>query len=135
MSLERRTPLRRTGGLNRGRKRLAPVSERKRAAREAAQPVIDAVFARDGVCLASHRWDIFGSCRGRMTPHHLRKQSQGGEWTAECLVSLCEGHNGWVEDHPRLAHGIGLVARSGEDLASCWARMRVAGLVRVGGTP
>jgi 5-methylcytosine-specific restriction endonuclease McrA len=82
------------------------------------------VHARDGGCLLRER----GGCFGGLTVHHLRKRSQGGADTEANLVTLCAGHNVWVEDHPEEAWGLGLVARRGESLGACWARMNAAGL-------
>ena len=43
-------------------------------------------------------------CFGALTAHELTKRSHGADPTNpdEC-VCLCWGHNGWVEDNPRLA--------------------------------
>lgn len=115
--------------------RLRPVSDRKAAERAAADPVVEYVFRRDLDCvLARHR--PAGRCVGAPTPHHLRKQSaQRGGWTRDNLVTLCVGHNTWVEDHPTYAHRLGLVVRQGETTAVAWARMRIAGLIPHGRTP
>lgn len=121
----KRTPLKR-------RTRLRPVSDRKRAERTAAQPVVDAVFARDGGCLMAryHGPAVVPGCFGPLTPHHLRKQSaRRGGWTERNLVTLCAHHNGWVEDHPDLAHALGLVLRRGDTEAYAWLRMGEAGLL------
>lgn len=118
-----------SGGPPHRRGRLAPVSEVRRNRRGAAQPIIDAVFARDGGCILRRHVHVVGRCYGApMTPHHLRKAGQGGTWTASNLVTLCAFHNGWVENWPQTAHRLGLVIRTGEIAADAWARMRAAGL-------
>ncbi len=69
-----------------------------------------------------------GQCIGRATPHHLRKDGQGGAWSLTNLVGLCVVHQRWVEDHPTDAHRLGLVIRTGETPELAWAAMRLAGL-------
>ena len=85
------------------------------------------VFDRDGACVlsnfAGHR------CQGPPTPHHLKKASQGGGYTADNIVTLCSTGNTWVEDEPFAAHRLGLVVRHGDTLEDAWERMRAAGLV------
>jgi len=124
----KRSPMRRTGkGLTR-RRHLTAVSADRKAEREAAEPVVQAVYSRDGheCVLAQH--DNRELCMGRLTPHHLRKAGQGGQWLPSNLVTLCARHNGWVEDHPHMAHALGLVIRTGETTADAWAAMRRAGI-------
>lgn len=121
--LKRRTPLRSRTRLAR-RKTLLPRSAKARALRDAADPVVAAVFDRDGGCVLRSRPDEAGECFGGPTPHHLLKASQGGGWTVDNLVTLCRFHNGWVEDRPEHAWQLGLVVRRGETTALAWQRMR-----------
>lgn len=129
--LPRRTPLRRGSPLRRSRlARLAPMSAARRAELVHRDAIREQVFTRDGHrCLLEHRPDLGGGCRGRLTPHHLQKASQGGPYTLTNLVTLCGHHNGWVEDRPIVAHSVGLVVRAGETVALAWQRLRAAGLV------
>lgn len=103
-------------------------SEKRQAARANELEVTALVFACDGGCrlavLPDHK------CSGPLTPHHLKKASQGGKWTAANIVALCAGANRWVEDYPRRAWQLGLVCRRGERLSDCWSRMSAAGLAR-----
>lgn len=100
-----------------------------KAKRRAADPVVAAVFERDGGCVLRTRTDVAGECFGSPTPHHLLKQSQGGRWAVHNLVTLCSHHNGtWVEGNPDKAWGLGLVVRRGETTAHAWQAMRAAGL-------
>lgn len=112
------TPLARTE-LAARTKRLSPRSKKREA--EAAERFVirTAVFARDRwACTmpdvlrrhGAHPLDA-GPCVGPLTPHHLRKASAGGPYTMDNLVSLCAGHNSWVEDHPLRATELGLVHR------------------------
>lgn len=134
-SLRRTRGLSRTGPESKRRKALRPVSDRKRAERDAADPVVEAVYRRDyGCVLAGYR--AAGACVGSLTPHHLMKQSaQRGGWTLDNIVAACVGHNTWVEDHPDEAHALGLVVRRGETTADAWDRMRAAGIIPPGRTP
>jgi hypothetical protein len=114
----RRKPLARSGWLNRG-KSLNRRSKRKAREIRESRPVVAAVRERDGGCVLR---DVH-ACWGPLDPHHLRKQSQGGKWTEQNLVCLCRAGNGWVEDHPRAAHHLGLVVRDGEPVWWAWDRM------------
>ncbi|MDE2096428.1 MAG: HNH endonuclease [Patescibacteria group bacterium] len=104
-------PLKRTGRLN-------PMSAKRRAQAKSRAEIREAVFARDKVC----QWPVsyggqFGfalcasKCFGPLTPHHLLKASQGGQYSMENLVALCARHNQEVEDHPMMARALGLVKR------------------------
>lgn len=150
MTLERRTPLRRgkplkagkplargkplgrgNAGLARGAP-LRPVSDRRAAERPAHDIVRAWVFVRDRQrCLLAGRQDAAGQCRGPLTPHHVRKAGQGGPYTRQNIVTLCAGHNEWVETSvgAPTAYLWGLWCRRGETLATCWLRMLAAGLV------
>jgi hypothetical protein len=134
------------------RSRLRPVSAKRAAARDDAEPTVQIVYSRDGhrCVLAPDNRAMFtlmvsgrrngklalaealsavGKCAGQaLTPHHLRKAGQGGSWSPENLVTLCAAHNGWVENEPEKAHLLGLVIWAGETYADAWAAMRRAGI-------
>ncbi len=110
------------------RSRLRSVSAKRAAARVAAEPLVQQVFYRDRGCVLVEHQAVAGQCLGRLTPHHLRKAGQGGAWTLPNLVALCARHNGWIENHPDLAHDMGLVIRTGETYTDAWAAMRRAGI-------
>lgn len=122
--------------LKRGLKPMRYRSAKTAAERADAQAVIDKVYARDGGCLlAGHDDDpVVGPCRGVLTPHHLRKDGQGGAWSPGNIVTLCAGHNSWVEDHPVEAWTRGLVIKNGETTAEAWEAMATAGLAVVAGS-
>jgi len=87
-----------------------------------------AVFGRDRGCRL--QGSLWGTCFGvRQTAHHLWKASQGGPYRVWNLVTLCALHNDMVEDRPDDAHALGLVMRRGEDPASVWGRLQLAGIV------
>lgn len=119
--------LRRGGALRRGAP-LRRVSDAARALRTDAQPIVDAVLARDGECVLRLAEHGAGPCRGRLTPHHLVKAWKGPGWTLDNLVALCVAHQGWVEDEPSAATQLGLVVRDGMTHADAWARMFLAHL-------
>ena len=96
--------LKRSGG-------LAPMSDARRAQLPARAVVRAAVFERDNhqcriAPLLTGEWS---RCFGRLTAHHLKKESQGGNYTMGNLISACVFHNDWVEDQPELARQLGLV--------------------------
>lgn len=93
--------------------------------------VNDAVFRRDGRCLVDHLREV-GACYGPLTYHHLRKQGMGGRKgprTEAGGIALCAHHNGWVEDHPNAARGLGLVVCGGIEPDEAAARRVAAGIV------
>lgn len=128
-------PLRRTelarGATSLGRrKRLVPVSIRRMEERPERADMRELVFARDQQLCRLAAWaDGTPGCRGHLTVHHLRKAGQGGPYTLINLVTLCAGHNGWVEDEPDLAHELGLVVRRGDTYGEAWRRLVTSGLV------
>jgi hypothetical protein len=114
------------------RTRLKPRSAKKIAADKLKPAIRESLYRRDGgrCALAVTRHDGVPPCFGRWTPHHLRKDGQGGEYNLVNLATLCAGHNDWVESgSPNLAHRLGLVCRNGDTLDECWERMRANGLV------
>lgn len=112
------------------RTRLKPRSKRSIQADLSKAVIREAVFLRDGYCcIMSVGVPGAPGCSGPLTPHHLRKASQGGAYEMENLVTLCSGHNTWVEDNPWSAHRLGLVCRNGETLDECWDKLRAARLV------
>lgn len=123
MSLERRTPPRRTTELartawRRKPRRLSPEQRRVRAQ----------VLARDGDCVL--RSDIgAGECLGKLEVHHLVKAWKKPPYEPWLLVTLCSRHNTWVEDHPLVGRVMGLVVREGDSIAVAWQRMHQRGLV------
>lgn len=115
--MKRGGPLKRKAPMARGiaqlkRTRLKPVSDKRRAAAPERAEVREQVFARDRHrCRLDGAADVAGACRGPLTPHHLKKASAGGEYTLTNLVTLCAGHNTWVEDEPVKATELGMVIR------------------------
>lgn len=127
MTLERRTPLRRTGGPKRsGRVRV--VSSKRAAESDDRRDVRMALFVRDqGRCALAGVTDA-GRCVGPWSAHHVVKAWKRPPYTLDVLVTLCTGHNEWVENEPTRAHSLGLVVREGETLADAADRRRAAGV-------
>lgn len=102
--------------MSRGR-RIRQVSPKRQAEKASRVDVRLALEQRDrGVCLLDDRQHahlLAGRCVGVWTPHHLLKASAGGAYVLENLVTLCAGHNTWVEDNPPRAKELGLVVVRG----------------------
>lgn len=105
-----------------------------RDVREVERKVATYVELRDGGCLLrdAHRrrlpsFDV-PPCFGSLTPHHLRKDGQGGDYTPDNIVCLCVLHNGWVEDQPNTAEALGLVVRREVTHAVAAARREACGI-------
>lgn len=135
--MKRGAPLRRTRGLMRTGRILTVGRRRARRIDEQAE-VRRAVFKRDGGCIVRALGEMrivsegvpVPGCFGPPSAHHLLKASQGGAYTEENLVTLCVGHNDWVEDQPRAAYALGLVIRRGDHPADALRRRRTWDLVR-----
>lgn len=111
--------------------RLKPMSDKKRAALPDEREVREAVFKRDGYrcrlgTIEQH------DCVRSLSVHHLLKASAGGFYEPANLVTLCIVANDWVEDHPVIAHGFGLVIGNGETEEMAWALLVATGLVSYG---
>lgn len=76
------------------------------------------VFARDGRCVLRDHGDVAGRCWGQWSFHHRRKASDQGAYVVANGLTLCIGHNRWVEDEPDLARDLdvtpSLVVRQGD---------------------
>jgi hypothetical protein len=100
-------------------------SAKRVAARADEMEVTETCFRRDG-----YRCQLVGlvpghNCYGTvLTPHHLRKQSQGGTWTLDNLLSVCAVPFRSKHSPPLVAWGFGLVVRTGETSEDAWRRMR-----------
>lgn len=100
MTLERKTPLRRTGGPARKPMRRS----RKRDDKKIPEGLRDRVLARDG-----YRCRRCREPQGRvtLTMSHILPQGNGGPWADFNLHTLCgsgtTGCHGWVESHPEQA--------------------------------
>lgn len=109
--LQRRTPLRSMTALHR-RTPLQPIGRRGRARKRAQALMTAEVIERDGEGCVLGRVEAAGECFGPMGTHHLVKAWRGAFTdVAANGVRLCNGHNGWVEDHPDEARALGLVER------------------------
>lgn len=140
--MQRRTPLRRTGGPARKtelartggptrRTRLRPVSDDRAAERAARDDMRELVFARDGNRCRLAGWlpGGFGSCLGPLTVHHLRKAGQGGPYTLINLLTLCAGHNDSIELHRVLARELGLEIPRGGTFEEAWRQLLAVEIV------
>ena len=96
--IQRRTPL----------KRSTPKQKRRRGIDPETRT---AVFLRDKGCKGKEViLDL--PCWGRLDPHHILRKSQGGQNTADNLVTLCRAHHDWVHAYPEASRNLGLLRRS-----------------------
>lgn len=111
----------------RRRKRLRARSARRSADATARSAVRERVFERDQRCRLEHV-EGAGECAGRLTPHHVRKSSQGGAYDESNLVAMCASHNDRIEsdaDLAALARSMGLVIRRGDNPNGGTMRYRI----------
>lgn len=117
--LARRTPLQARTPLARGKRRINPISQRRRDDIPRRTEVRRQVLERDG-----HRCQIgpriraanlnpaWHRCWGRLEVHELRKANTGEDtYTVDNTITACSFHNTWVEDHPPEARALKLVQR------------------------
>lgn len=96
------------------RRRINPISKKRREAKPERDAERAKVFARDAgpdgepVCQLAPAFPD-EPCYGHMTVHHLRKASQGGTYTEDNLRAACARHNDFVEENPDVARALGLV--------------------------
>lgn len=112
--LERHVELRHRPSIARRTGRLPATSAKTRREADKRRAVTLAVFERDGFACRATDLD-FGPCFGPLTPHHLKKASQGGRFVPSNLLTLCAAHNDRVEDQPARARALGLVTYSWEE--------------------
>lgn len=129
---ERRTPLGRGKPLERGtppqrkRARLAPVSARTAAARDARAVVREVVHRRDRGCRGPAA-GAPGPCGGRLDVDEvvLRSGYSRAQYRVDLCQLLCRLHHDWKHAHPQEAARLGL---------RCWSwdvRVRPPYTVRV----
>lgn len=96
------------------RKRLKPMSDKRRAQIPERQRVHAEVLERDDYrCKLAFAFPD-QPCFGELHPHHLLKEGQGGSYTPGNLLTACNLHNSMVEDRPKVAALAGLVVHSWE---------------------
>ena len=96
------------------RRRVRPMSDKRRAELAARRECREVVLERDGGCVAA-RHGVAGACRGALEVHEIVTRARGGSITdpSNC-VALCGEHHEWVTGHPAEAHTVGLVRWSWE---------------------
>lgn len=114
------------------RSRIKPVSARRLADADQRALTRQAVFDRDGRCRLAG--STYGPCIGPLTPHHLRKEGQGGEYVMSNLLTLCAGHNDRIESLPRadmVASGLVVPGRYYQAAAirQAWSLLQLADIV------
>lgn len=109
MSLERKTPLRRTGFVARQRSALPAESAKRKKQRPARDAVRAEVLHRDKGCVA-RRYGLDGSCSGPLDVHEVIRRSRWSEGylVVENCLALCRTHHRWVTEHDAEAKTLGL---------------------------
>ena len=85
----------------RSRRRLNPISAKRRREKSDRDRVREAVFARDKGCRLYGQG--VGPCMGEPTFHHIKKASAGGEYSVDNGAQLCSYHNGAIESNTNVA--------------------------------
>lgn len=103
--LIRRTPLKRSD------KPIPKVSEKRKKLNRVRTKVMREVRERDDNTCQLQK--VIGTAcyygESGLQGHEVLKRGRGGSIVeAENILLACEGHNGWVEDHPMLAEVYGL---------------------------
>lgn len=93
--------------LKRSRKRLKPRQKPITAEYEENRRI---VLAR-GRCVAQGLPGA-GECFGELTVDHIKSLARGGTHALSNLQALCLFHNGYKEDEPDWAYGLGLAKHS-----------------------
>lgn len=107
--------------MNRSRKPINAVSKKRASTAAAYTALREEKLRRFPRCQLGPRirqeHPEWRGCTVRATElHHLRKQGDGGARVSDAntLTSCNRCNAGWVEDHPREAHALGLVVRFGD---------------------
>jgi len=111
--IERRTPLKRTGGPKR-RTRLKPVSDKRRKQLPVREKVRQIVIARDKGCVARNMRDVpCGQIGGRasLEVHEIRggADRQATWLDPDWAVAVCPVTHSWVHDNVKEAKKRGLL--------------------------
>lgn len=101
--LTRKTPLRGTATLRR-----SPMKKGRSKKLAVPKEIYADVIVRDGGCVARRSVPEV-TCYGRLDPHHVLRRSQGGQDTADNLVTLCRAHHDWVHANPASARQLQLL--------------------------
>lgn len=109
------------------RRRVKPVSTRKRATDAELDAVRPLVLRRD---LYACRLRGRGPCSGALRVHHIRYRSRSRiDQHAEAnLTAICDAHHAWVHAHDEDAHTLGLALHGWEPHTDAWVRMHSHGL-------
>lgn len=103
----KRSPLRRTSGLNRGGKRINPVSDKRRKRDAPYKAAREAVFNRaQGRCEALTALDCSGACE---QVHHLAGRGGSDPHRLSNLLGICAACHTWIGAHPAKAMELGLL--------------------------
>ena len=99
----------------RRRQSLRKVSPKTLALRSTRQEVVRAVHLRDGTCQFWHHCPrglegVPWICAGPLDVHEIIPRSAWamGQYRIDNTVLICRIHHMWIDNHPLLAHEVGL---------------------------
>lgn len=112
--IARRNPLKRSSPekirawQQRTRKRIPPISPKRRRAEAILHETV-ATIGRE--CIAPAK-GAPGLCFGEIHGHHILTRKRGGSHDADNLAPLCAAHHRWVHTHDEEATKLGLLRAS-----------------------
>ena len=114
----KRTPLA-NGESQMARSRLKPISESRQRVNAERKTLMVERFGNPDTWACQLRPIIGTPCFGEVHGHEVLSRSRAGRTDTNLLdmdgiLLACDFHNGWVEDHPIEAHGLGLAKHSWE---------------------
>lgn len=114
----KRTPLKR-GTAQLKRTRLKPVSDRRREVNAQRAILMEERFGPPETWRCQLRAIIGTPCLGEVHGHEVLSRARAGSTDANLvdmdgIMLACDHHNGWVEEFPAQAHGLGLAKHAWE---------------------
>jgi hypothetical protein len=127
--MERRKPLKRTNSLKRTplkrgesqmkRTKLNPVSDRRKEVNKLRKEAMLEHFGKRETWVCQGKELIGTPCFGDVNGHEILSRARSGQsdknlLNMEGIILLCNHHNSWVEDNPKIAHELGLTKHAWE---------------------
>ena len=99
--------------------RLKPISENRQRVNAERRVLMVERFGNPDTWVCQLRAIIGTPCFGEVHGHEVLSRARAGLTDANLtnmdgILLACDYHNGWVENHPTEAHGLGLAKHSWE---------------------